>query len=788
MSVPKPSTPPGKTTEPYRPNPLVSASDQSGTPRQFGRYRILKTLGRGGMGAVYLAHDPTLDRQVALKIPFFEPEDKDKRKRFYREAKAAATLTHPNICPVYEVGEEQGRPYLTMAFIEGHTLDDLIRQGHLSSPRQAVQLVGKLALTLQEAHDKRIVHRDLKPANIMLSARQEPVIMDFGLAKRAVENTANPHLTNTGDMMGTPAYMPPEQMEGDLDTVGPRSDIYSLGVILFELLTGKRPFTGTIGAIMNQVLSDTPPPSPMQLRPDVDPALAAICQKAMAKKVEQRYGSMKEFADALKEYLQPAPSTMEALPSPSGVKTVTQNRSAATAVQTKTAPPLVDAVPASKRGLAVKLLLMGAGVLVVLILGAVVYWVVTEGMTPQETPTPPRDTPTAGTPVSPVVGRYVRIELPGPRRTLTLAEVEVYSQGRNVARQGKATQSSILRKGQMGGQASRAIDGNTSGEYFDGGQTHTEENTPDPWWEVDLGEAFPIDQIVIYNRELPYGRRLRGFTLRVFDADHKTVVFERTDQPAPERTATFNLHEKEAAPATKPTTPALQPGFSWPAEALRQGRITAPDLSQARLLFKDEFTDAESGFAVMTTAGRSLRYEKGSYRLQHFDHGASRAHRLKPMPGGEFICEVVARVKGGPTNAWGVQLNNFEQLQGIRVGLKGDGSIQIGPGHSADFPAGFRGPQREPFSHAAVKTGEEFNTILLILRTGYVEVFINGCAVCDPIIVEKDWDPDRLQFTLHSTQGAEVEFKRLTVWSVEGIPTPAERLQRGDIPKGKTVP
>src|SRR5262249_2475853 len=151
-------------------------------PEQFGRYRIKKRLGHGGMGAVYLAHDERLDRQVALKVPHFGPDiDPEILQRFYREARAAATFVHPNVCPIYDVDECDGVPYLTMAFIEGKPLADVIKSGKPLVQTQAAAVCRKIALALQEAHKRGIIHRDLKPGNIMINKRLEPVIMDFGL-------------------------------------------------------------------------------------------------------------------------------------------------------------------------------------------------------------------------------------------------------------------------------------------------------------------------------------------------------------------------------------------------------------------------------------------------------------------------------------------------------------------------------------------------------------------------------------------------------------------------------
>jgi hypothetical protein len=257
------------------------------------------------MGAVYLAHDTQLDRPVALKTPQFAAEEGAQvLERFRREARAAAGLAHPHLCPVYDAGEIDGTPYLTMAYIEGTPLAESARQGSGWPPGEAAALVRQIALALEEAHTHGVIHRDLKPSNIMINRRGEAVVMDFGLARRA--GAADVRLTRTGAVMGTPAYMAPEQVEGDVDRVGPGSDVYALGVILYELLTGRLPFQGNLGRVMSQILTEEPVP-PSQLRPGLDPRLEAVCRKAMAKRVEDRYASMAALAEALDGYLRAAP-------------------------------------------------------------------------------------------------------------------------------------------------------------------------------------------------------------------------------------------------------------------------------------------------------------------------------------------------------------------------------------------------------------------------------------------------------------------------------------------------
>ncbi len=287
--------------------PPVSRGAETGAveamPERFGRYRIVKELGRGAMGAVYLAEDTELRRQVAVKIPkFAQQEQSELLERFYREARSAATLNHTNICQVHDIGEHEGTRYITMAYVSGPPLSKLVGTPKLRSERIIAKLVRKIAVGLAAAHSKGILHRDLKPSNILLDERNEPVITDFGLA-RQVEQDADSRLTQDGTLLGTPAYMSPEQVSGDPDRMGPASDVYSLGVILYELLTGKLPYKGRIMAVIGQIIEGKPKPPP-ELRSDLDKRMEAICLKMMARSVENRYSSAAEAATALSHYLE----------------------------------------------------------------------------------------------------------------------------------------------------------------------------------------------------------------------------------------------------------------------------------------------------------------------------------------------------------------------------------------------------------------------------------------------------------------------------------------------------
>jgi serine/threonine protein kinase/DNA-directed RNA polymerase subunit RPC12/RpoP len=268
----------------------------------FGRYRIRKILGEGAMGAVYLALDTQLDRKVALKIPKVDSSGDSKFiARFLREARAAATLSHPNICPVYDVGEIDDTHFIAMAYIQGQSLAEFVNSDKPQSDRSVAVVVRKVAVALNEAHNNGLIHRDVKPANVMIDHRNEPIIMDFGLA-RNVNDHDEARLTTEGAILGSPAYMSPEQVEGYVENIGPASDIYSLGVIFYELLTGELPFQGTIASIIAQIVTK-PVKDPRKKRADISPRLAAICTKSMAKRIDDRYATMKTFANDLADYL-----------------------------------------------------------------------------------------------------------------------------------------------------------------------------------------------------------------------------------------------------------------------------------------------------------------------------------------------------------------------------------------------------------------------------------------------------------------------------------------------------
>ena len=274
--------------------PVTKEIPRFATSEMFGRYRIEEKVGGGGMGSVYRAYDTILERFVALKIPHFcASSDPELIARFQREAKAMATLNHPNLCQVYDVGNLDGTHYLTMAFVEGETLAKALGMLAFSIVR-VVDIARTIALAMHEAHMAGVVHRDIKPANIMMDQRGNPIIIDFGLAFEPVVVDSNP-----GDpFIGTPTYMSPEQANGDLVSIGPHSDIFSLGVVLYRMLTNRLPFEGSGHWLLTQIQTQ-PPLAPRLISPQIPLELEGICLRCLSKSPCERFASMAELATAL---------------------------------------------------------------------------------------------------------------------------------------------------------------------------------------------------------------------------------------------------------------------------------------------------------------------------------------------------------------------------------------------------------------------------------------------------------------------------------------------------------
>ncbi|MCY3020641.1 MAG: protein kinase [Planctomycetota bacterium] len=327
LSSSNPATDPTLTGVPAKKN---AASPEAEHVRRLGPYTLIRLLGRGGMGAVWEALDTRLNRRVAVKVMVAgEHASEHDMERFRREAQNSAKLRHPNIVPVHDFGIEAGQQYLVMDLVDGVMLADALRQRQFTYREKAI-LLEKVARAVHYAHEQGVIHRDLKPSNIMLEFAKsgssfgdgqpssstnvalpaderplgDPLVMDFGLAKDIAKDSS---LSQSGQVMGTPAYMPPEQAEGRIKDVGPRSDVYGLGAILYEMLTGRVPFTGENAMqVLRAALSDDPTP-PRLIDPKIPRDLETICLKCLEKDSERRYAGAGALADDLKHWLEDEP-------------------------------------------------------------------------------------------------------------------------------------------------------------------------------------------------------------------------------------------------------------------------------------------------------------------------------------------------------------------------------------------------------------------------------------------------------------------------------------------------
>lgn len=393
--------------------------------KKIGRYEILSTLGQGAMGVVYRAIDPLLERTVAIKtisLDLSRDEFEEFERRFYREASSAGRLNHPNIVTIHDVGNTDNIAYMAMEFLEGEELRDILDNGGALAPERIAEIVSQVADGLAFAHRNGVVHRDIKPSNIMILTNGAVKITDFGIA--LIPSSSR---TVAGMILGSPKYMSPEQVVGQ--EVDGRADIFSLGVVLYEMLTGRPPFAGdNISAIMFRILNEMPT-APCTLKPELPEAFNYIVAKALAKHPDERYQSAAEMAEDLRQYLalkvpenfyahaDDKPRTLERRAKPRNVDDQTVVMASATLQK-----PAVAARPRGK-----KTLLVLAGV-AVLSVGA---WLLTQGDVPVPDEAP---APSAAEPVAPVSSAASAPDpAPAPEGTLAFAVTpwgEVFVDGR----------------------------------------------------------------------------------------------------------------------------------------------------------------------------------------------------------------------------------------------------------------------------------------------------------------------------------------------------------------------
>ena len=386
-------------------------------PGKLGKYQIRRELGKGAMGVVYEGHDPMIDRIVALKTiraENLQGEDAaEQLARFRREAQAAGRLTHPNIVAIYDYGEDSGTYFIAMEFVKGRELQEILERNERFAMHDVVRIMGQLLEALEYSHRNGVVHRDIKPSNIIVLADGTVKVADFGIAR--VESS---NLTQAGMVLGTPSYMSPEQFMGQ--TVDGRSDLFSAGVILYQLLTGEKPFTGSVTTIMHKVLQEEPLP-PSKLNVQVPRAFDGVVQKALAKRPDERYQSAREFADAIRSAAAAtagAPATADAttinldatLPGQPAQATLQQRAAGTLRTQAmpRTPPPAPAAPPRKSQA---PLIAVAAAVVVIAAAAAAAWYALGRSGTAPELA---RATPAAAPPAPPQAAQPAAAVLPAP--------------------------------------------------------------------------------------------------------------------------------------------------------------------------------------------------------------------------------------------------------------------------------------------------------------------------------------------------------------------------------------
>jgi predicted Ser/Thr protein kinase len=371
--------------------------------QRLGKYEIRGTLGRGAMGTVYDGWDPVIARRVAIKtVPLPEnpdPETAEEIARFKREAQAAGRLTHPNIVAVYDYGETNNLAYIVMEFVDGPSLKTLLDKQERFPTETIGRVMADVLAGLQFSHERGVVHRDIKPANVMLSSDGRAKIADFGIAR--IEASS---MTQAGTMLGTPAYMSPEQFMGQV--VDARTDVYSAGVMLYQLLTGERPFDGGLTAIMHKVLNTEPPP-PSELAVTSPAPLDPVVKRAMAKRPDDRFPSASAFAEALQAALAEAPAKPAAAPVDAESTLLARPGATSAAATPPRAAPTRSRLP----------LLVGVAVAAVVIVAGGAFLLLRSPSAPPPAPAPQKVAEAAPAPAPPKPAEATPAPAPAPQPT-----------------------------------------------------------------------------------------------------------------------------------------------------------------------------------------------------------------------------------------------------------------------------------------------------------------------------------------------------------------------------------
>lgn len=784
--------------------PPASTRDVPAALADHPRYRVLKLLGRGGMGSVFKAEHRVMERPVALKV--LNPdliEDSAALQRFQQEVKAAARLSHPNIVTAHDADEAGGIHFLVMEFVEGKSLAEVVAANGPMPVSRACECIRQAALGLQHAFEKGMVHRDIKPQNLMLAPEGRVKILDFGLARFASERDrsrvaaaeSEGGLTQTGMIMGTPDYMAPEQAT-DARRADIRADVYSMGCTLYHLLAGQPPFPegGALQKVI-QHLEKTPRPL-HELRSEVPRELAAVVARMLAKKPEQRFQNPAEVAKVLAPFVKASAvvAPRPAKPGKSDLKPIVvpvpkTNESSAQAKPPKPArsdaKPIVVPVPKADDAPVIPFTPP--------IRGSRVVREVDRKDEPFEKATAAKSTKNTRRAPMPWLQQK-------PVWLAALALVVMVALAISMLNQESAkstgTSPASGSAGPAAGGATAATNdpagGSTPNSEPVAALTPVAEPGNIPANKAPLpGSALPSSQPpkpeiprvgrLVIETEEPAARVVLKRNGQIVAGPTTDRLLELSpgnyeiDLAKPEPMLQFSTVRFELTPGSRKLVKISWLRLAWP-----EAGIAAPDLSKVKPQADYDLRDPKSKFPVRTekpkTGSVDIGYGKGDVYFIDVRKPLGFGNWDVPIPSKppkDFACEVVGKV-GLANVVWGLRLLNARRDRAIDIALGNIGDMVVWrrTDKPADTPKAIAGPLKP----ASQKSGNQFNTLLVVLRGRFLEVYVNGRSVCDPITLETDELPAQL---LINTQGTPValhaEFQRLKLWSGEAIPSAQAR-------------
>jgi serine/threonine protein kinase len=841
---------------------------------RLGPYRVLSRIGSGGMGMVFRAEDPALKRQVALKVMLPHCALNPRRKaRFLREAHAQAHVEHEHVVAIFQAGEVDGVAFIAMPLLKGQTLSSALSQNPRPPLREVLRIGREMAEGLAAAHEAGLIHRDIKPPNVWLDGKRRRVkILDFGLARSADstdigDSGEDSHpsgiqedgaLTVQGAVLGTPLYMSPEQARGE--KADHRTDLFSLGIVLYQMTTGKLPFTGSCTSEILSAVKELQPLDPRALNPDVPQAVADFIMQLLAKPVAERPASAEEVAETLQR-LEGALTSNDndvvlpalALDDPWRDLDATEpSMLGEPLAPMPVAPRTLKAPRAWKRGS----IFIIAGVATVLV--GVLVFIVDALFSKRPQPQPePETTVVKGAPAGPKP-TPVKKAFAWPAEALRDSRIPLldlstakllkadefddratgWPQGK-VDIKGAVTQRgyqdgtyfihkefdggvSTVNNAQWGGLAAfvcqvegRVVDDAAANwELCLGNDSQrkvlTVKLNAAGKLTVGLGEPDSVDPEPLFSGTHAAIRKGNEFNkLTVIDTAERLEVFVNgvavcDPLTLPIRLPAVNVGlglsgggkctaefrrlmawSAEGLPSAEerlktrevPVKEAVKIPFAWPVTALREGRISLPQPDASKLIKADLFNDPVTAWPQGRSENKGIivdrGYKSGIYFIRkQFDAGWSYVGSGQFNGLSTFVCQVEARVVDDMRSNLDVWFGNDAQRKGVTVRLNSAGKLKVAV---MDYDKGDLA-QLYSGTHAVIKKGSEFNALTLIYTGDRLEVFVNGIAVCDPLLVPLPLQPVRLGMGMSSGGKSTVEFRRLSVWSLDALPTIEERL------------